>query len=180
MQRPIQLLSGTGKVISGILCLMRNRHLQDYETVWQDVLLATGQPDRDWGWDYKLRRGERNASDEAYAIEVDNLTQGLMLIETQRHRSQLPQRYPLVYVEALVTAPWNRRRLEKPPYLRGVGRTLLLFARQRSLELGFGGRVGLHALPGSEAFYHRNQMLEYDADPEKEDWVSFEYGIIQR
>jgi hypothetical protein len=66
---------------------MRNRHLQDYETVWQDVLLATGQPDRDWSWDYKLRRGERNASDEAYAIEVDNLTQGLMLIETQRHRS---------------------------------------------------------------------------------------------
>ena len=27
-----------------------------------------------------------------------------------------------------------------------MGRSLLLFARQRSLELGYGGRLGLHAL----------------------------------
>lgn len=31
-----------------------------------------------------------------------------------------------------------------------MGLTLLLFARQRSLELGYGGRVGLHALPECE------------------------------
>jgi len=179
MQRPVQLLSGAGEIVSGILCAMRDRHLQDYETVWQDVLLATEQPDRYWSWDYKFRRGERDVSCEAYAIEVDSLAQGLMLIETQWHRSHLPQRYPLVYVEALAAAPWNRRQLEDPPYLRGVGGTLLLFARQRSLELGFGGRVGLHALPGSEAFYHRKQMPEYDADPEKEGLVYFEYGITR-
>jgi hypothetical protein len=37
--------------------------------------------------------------------------------------------------------------IEQPPWLKRVGTLLLLFARQRSLELGYGGRVGLHSLP---------------------------------
>lgn len=180
MQQLIQLLSGTGESVTGLLCQMSARHLEDHETVWQEILLATEQSDGYWSWDYKLRRGEQDTRYEAYAIEVEELTQGLMLIETQWHRSQLLQRYPLVYVEALATAPWNRSLLEDPPYLRGVGRTLLLFARQRSLELGYGGRVGLHALPGSEEFYRRNGMPEYDTDPDKEDLVYFEYDVLQR
>jgi hypothetical protein len=39
------------------------------------------------------------------------------LLETLWHRSWLPQRFPLVYVEYLASAPWNRRSLEDPPYL---------------------------------------------------------------
>ncbi len=57
---------------------------------------------------------------------------------------------------------------------------LLLFARQRSLELGYGGRLGLHALPESEAFYRLLQMPDYGADPEKEDLVYFEYSAIRQ
>jgi hypothetical protein len=180
MQRSIQLLSGKEEIVTGQLCSMSDRHLEDFETVWKGILTATGQPDCYWSWDYKLRQGNQDARYEAYAIEVDSLTQGLMFLETQWHRSQLPQRAPLIYVEALAVAPWNRRMLEDPPYLRGVGRTLLLFARQRSLEVGYGGRVGLHALPGSEGFYRRNQMSEYDMDPDKEDLIYFEYGLIRR
>lgn len=178
MQRSIQLLSGTGEIVTGLLCSMSGRHLEDFETVWKGILRATAQPDGYWSWDYKLRQSNQDARYEAYAIEVDSLTQGLMFLETQWHRAQLPQRYPLVYVEALAAAPWNRRRLEDSPYLQGVGRTLLLFARQRSLELGYGGRVGLHALPDSEGFYHRNQMPDYDADPDKEGLIYFEYGVL--
>lgn len=178
MQRSIQLLSGTGEIVTGLICPMSDRHWEDFETLWRGILIATDQPDRGWIWDYKLRQGNQEDRYETYALEVDNLTQGLMFLETQWHRSQLPQRYPLVYVEALAAAPWNRRWLENPPYLRGVGRTLLLWARQRSLELGYGGRVGLHALPGSEGFYRHHQMPEYDADPDKEGLIYFEYGAI--
>jgi hypothetical protein len=138
---------------------MRDRHLEDFETIWKGILRATEQPDKGWNWDYKLRQGNQEARYESYAIEVDSLTQGLIFLETQWHRSQLPQRYPLVYVEALAVAPWNRRRLEDPPYLRGVG---------------------LHALPESEEFYRRNQMPEYDPDPDKEGLVYFEYGLLRR
>ncbi len=159
---------------------MSDRHLEDFETIWQGILSATDQPDRDWRWDYKGRQADRDARYETYAIEVEEMTQGLMFLETLWHRSQLPQRHRLVYVEALAAAPWNRQLLEDPPYFRGIGRTLLLFARQRSLELNYGGRIGLHALPGSEGFYRRNQMPEYEADPHKEGLVYFEYGILQR
>lgn len=179
MQQQIQLLSGAGEPITGLLCEMDDDHLDDYESIWKGILLATEQPDRYWMWDYKLRQSSRDRRFESYAIEVDRLTQGLIFIETQWHRAQYPPRYPLVYIEAIAVAPWNRRRLEDPPYLRGVGRALLLFARQRSLDLGYDGRVGLHSLPDSEEFYRRNQMLEYGADPEKERLVYFEYRSIQ-
>lgn len=68
--------------------------------------------------------------------------------------------------------------MEDPPYFRGVGRALLMFARQRSLELGYSGRVGLHALPGSETFYRRQGMLDLKADPGKDGLVYFEYNAL--
>ena len=99
--------------------------------------------------------------------------------KTQWHRSLgYRKRFPLVYVEYLASAPWNRRLLEDPPYLIGVGRALVLFARQRSVELGYGGRVGLHALPGAEAFYRRYSMPDYGSDPDKEGLVYFEYAAL--
>lgn len=57
--------------------------------------------------------------------------------------------------------------VDDPPYLVGVSRAALLLARQRSVELGYGGRVGLHSLPESEAFYQRNNMPDYGPDPDK-------------
>jgi hypothetical protein len=175
MQQPIPLLSGNREPIEGLLCTMEEKHLEDYETIWKGILLETEQPDRYWMWDYKLRQSNRDQRFEAYAVEVDDLTQGLMLLETQWHRSHPPLRHRLVYIEAIASAPWNRRSLEDPPYIRGVGRALLLFARQRSVALGYGGRVGLHALPGVEGFYRQNQMPEYEPDLEKEGLVYFEY-----
>ena len=55
--------------------------------------------------------------------------------------------------------------------------TTALF-RQRSVDLGYGGRVGLHSLPEAEGFYQRQKMLEHGPDPEKDDLVYFEYNAI--
>ena len=99
-------------------------------------------------------------------------------METQWHRSHLPERWPLVYVEAIASAPWNRIEIERPPWLRGIGRRLLAFSRVRSAELGYGGRVGLHSLSGAEGFYQQLLMPDYGADPEKDGLVYFEYGVI--
>jgi hypothetical protein len=57
--------------------------------------------------------------------------------------------------------------------LNVAARQHLLEASQKSvfavcevaqLKLGYGSRVGLHALPESEEFYRHNQMPEYDPD----------------
>ncbi|MBE7383833.1 MAG: hypothetical protein F6J95_020760 [Leptolyngbya sp. SIO1E4] len=143
------------------------------------MLIELEQPDARWMWDYKLSQAQQESRYEAYALEIESFTHGLLFLETQWRRSHLPQRYPLVYVEALASAPWNRSVLEQPPFLKGVGRTLLLFARRRSVELGYGGRVGLHSLPEAEGFYRCLQVPDYGADPEKEGLVYFEYGAIQ-
>lgn len=60
---------------------MDDDHLDDYESIWKGILLATEQPDRYWMWDYKLRQSSRDRWYESYAIEVDRLTQGLIFIE---------------------------------------------------------------------------------------------------
>jgi hypothetical protein len=180
MQQTIQLVSGIGGMVDALLCSMKASHLDDYHEVWQRILVEADQPDQGWPWDYKFRQAQQDERFEAYAIEVDDFTQGLLLFEPQWHRSGLPQRYPLVYVQAIASAPWNRISIEDPPYFLGVGRALLLFARKRSAQLGYQGRVGLHALPGSEGFYHRNAMPDYGPDPEKEGLIYFEYGAMQR
>ncbi|WP_242024336.1 hypothetical protein [Trichocoleus sp. FACHB-591] len=100
-----------------------------------------------------------------------------MWLEIQHHRSQWAVGQRLVYIEALASAPWNRRLINPDPWLRGVGSVLLQFSRKRSLDLGYQGRLGLHALQGSEAFYESRNMLNlgYDADREM---VYFEYGVL--
>lgn len=166
------------------------------KTIWQGILAAAEQPDEGWDWDYKRRLAASDPRFEAYALEIDKLAQGVVLLETQWHRSQVDEQFSagqamrfstgeaspsrLVYIDYLASAPWNRKRIEDPPYFVGVGRALLIFARKRSMALGYSGRVGLHSLPGAEAFYHRQNMPDYGADPDKEGLVYFEYGTLQQ
>ena len=176
MQASIQLATGAGRIVDGRLCSMTTRHLSDYQQLWQPMLIEAALPDRGWPWEYKLRQAQQEERFEAYAIEAAGFTQGMLYLETQWHRSGTPQRDRLVYVQAIASAPWNRVEIEDPPFFAGIGRALLLFARQRSKQIGYHGRVGLHALPGSEGFYHRNAMPDYGPDLEKEGLIYFEYG----
>lgn len=180
MQLPIQVETGSGAFVPGLIRTMSPEHLAQIETIWKGMLLALQEPDKAWNWDYKLRLATNEDRFEAYVVEVDEITQGVMLIETQWHRSQIDSssRPRLVYVEYLSTAPWNRRFIEDPPDFMGIGRALMAFSRRRSAELGYDGRVGLHALPIAEGFYHQLQMPDYGPDPDKDGLVYFEYSHL--
>ncbi|MEM6866829.1 MAG: hypothetical protein AAF528_00395 [Cyanobacteria bacterium P01_C01_bin.121] len=179
MNRTVRLPKPPDEIVTALVCALTPEHVQQIDSVWTDILRETGQPDADWNWSYKLRLSFNEERYEAYGIEQDEILHGVILLETQWHRSWFSERYPLVYVEYLSSAPWNRRPIEDPPYLRQVGRALLTVARQRSVELGYDGRVGLHALPGTEGFYDHLNMLDNGPDPEKEDLVYFEYAALQ-
>jgi hypothetical protein len=60
---------------------------------------------------------------------------------------------PLVYVDYLETAPWNRPSPFPGPMVAGVGSVLIAAAINRSIDEEFEGRIGLHSLPQSEEFY---------------------------
>jgi len=52
---------------------------------------------------------------ESYAVECEGMTQGLMLIDTRFHRSQIESSRRMVYISFLATAPWNRSLIQTPP-----------------------------------------------------------------
>ena len=58
----------------------------------------------------------------------------------------------LIYVDYLMSAPWNRPVTPRPRF-RGVGQRFIRAAIEQSQELGFEGRIALHSLPEAEAFY---------------------------
>ncbi|BAZ18265.1 hypothetical protein NIES4071_101500 (plasmid) [Calothrix sp. NIES-4071] len=96
------------------------------------------------------------------------------MIEVEMHGSQITRGKRLVYIDGIASAPANRIKIQNPPKYRGVGSALLMFARRRSLELGYEGRVGLHALPDSEKFYDDQEMLDLGKDSDYDDLTYFE------
>lgn len=85
----------------------------------------------------------------------------------------------IVYVDYIESAPWNRRYWRPTRRFRGFGSVLLQAAVQQSIELGFDGRVGLHSLPDSEAFYRRLDITEFWRDPDYQCLTYFEMTSTQ-
>ncbi|NJR51104.1 MAG: GNAT family N-acetyltransferase [Leptolyngbyaceae cyanobacterium CSU_1_3] len=177
MRQRAELLHSNDQLVEVFICDMEERHLSDFNTIWRSMLEALDADDAFWDWARKKRLALSDERYEAYAIEFEDLTQGLMWLETQWHRSQWVSGQPLVYVAALASTPWNRRLVNPAPWLQGTGTLLLQFARKRSVDLGYGGRLGLHALPGSESFYESKNMLDLGYDPDAE-MTYFEYGLV--
>ena len=156
MNRTIQLLQVQDQqVVDAILTEVTDQHLEDARTLWEPILEGSSQDDEYWNWVGKSRRSKFLPGDELYAIECEGITQGLIMLDVLKKRclieSQLRRR--LVYISALATAPWNRPAITNPPTYKGVGGNLVDFAIARSHELGYQGRIGLHALPGALGFY---------------------------
>jgi hypothetical protein len=175
-QQIIQLERGVNGVeVEAILVSLTDKNLIDVERYWQPHLEETSEADQFWDWEQKHRIYTRNAQYESYAIECEGMTQGLMLVAIRGYRSWIESQRRLVYVHSIATAPWNRTQLQNPVEYRLVGTTLLEFARFRSYELGYGGLVGLHALPGAEGFYRKLQFMDCGVDEEKENLAYFEW-----
>lgn len=181
MPLKIQLIKGIDNLpIEGIVVELSQKHIDDFVNLWSRQLLEYEAEDKEWDWLFKLNFIKRNSEFEGYALEAEGSTQGLMKIETQRHSSHEVSGQKLVYVEFLASAPWNRKVIQRPPRFRGVGTNLLRYARLRSMELGYGGRVGLHSLPGSVRFYDSQLMNNFGTDEDKDNLIYFEYGLLRR
>ena len=172
--------------VEATLTALAQRHVDDFDNDWKAALVEMSQEDKFLDWAFKKRAALNYANYECYVTEAEERTQGLMMIETQWHYSVIAERQPLVYVEALAVAPWNRARLQPLPQFKRVGSELLNFSRLRSEALGYEGRVGLHSLPGAEGFYERRNMMrcEPEPDPFMDDDESplayFEYPPLRR
>ena len=162
----IPLVRGeTRKPVFAELGYLSDKNIEDFDQFWQPLLLEFDEPDAGLSWEFKQRRATERDNYECYAIEYDNLTQGLLMLETQNHWSQFDWGERLVYIEHIMTAPWNRANIQRPAELKGVGSALMAWARKRSQELGYRGRVGLESLPGAVRFYDGLGMMRLELEP---------------
>jgi len=158
-------LSGDG-VPATLVTQIGEQQISDWHDYWRPALEETlarlrviGVPrarwpqTAHWNWESKTKQVVGLLAFRGFAITSQGVTQGLMRVDLNHSARQATQiGKPLVYVEYLEVAPWNRAEFAKPRY-RGVGTALLTAAVDLSLEEGSHGRIGLHSLTQAESFY---------------------------
>jgi GNAT superfamily N-acetyltransferase len=116
-------------------------------------------------------------------IMCQNEWQGILLAKAAEYFTRTKKEgRELIYVEYLESAPWNweEPRIEQQARFRGVGVQLVEAAIEWSMQLGFRGRVGLHALEQAEDFYRRRcRMTDLGPDWEYKAMRYFEFTEAQ-
>ncbi len=190
-QAPVFIVDGlTAQPVEGTLFdKITEKHIQDTESLWAPWMataIASQSPprheeSRHWDWRKKMGNYGGQLGFPCFAIECCGETQGLMIVNTlESCRIEEQKGKPLVYVEYLATAPWNRQSLAPTPKYTAVDSVLIAVAIQLSLEQDFEGRVGLHSLPQSSGFYgDKCGMTSFGVDPHKSPLLYFEMTANQ-
>lgn len=196
--RAVELVRGVGGgvVAASLLDGMQPADLVLVEREWgperarlMAELLGQDVPRPEWPeslhWDWRRKAQElRLLAATGFGIRCEDRWQGVMLTKTAGHVTRLTEGRgkPLVYIDYLEAAPWNWRveAVGQVPPFRGVGSLLFHEAVVQSVEEGFHGRLGLHALPQAEGFYERVcGMSRVGADAAKQHLVYFEFSRDQ-
>ncbi len=162
--------------------------LDDWRTKWQPALAVAlqelagkGVPISQWpqswhwNWEQKSARVQGLLAYRGLCVVAQGETQGLAQIDlTKSCREPGQARRPLVYLDYLEVAPWNRHEIQQPTRFRGVGTALLSAAVQLSLDEGFKGRLGLHSLPQADDFYQGMGMTDLGPDSDYQGLRYFE------
>lgn len=195
-RQPVFLLEGaSGRAVEAWLVTpLSDKHVEDWQKRWRPShseslkrLVAAGVPignwpqHSHWSWEKKAEAIRGLLAYQGYAIECNDVTQGMMFVNLTR-TCRLPDQKgkPLVYVEFVEAAPWNRTQLGSVSEFRGVGSILIAAAVNLSDKEGFGGRVGLHSLPQADAFYRdKIGMTELGQDSDHHNLRYFEMTQAQ-
>ncbi|QWW71169.1 GNAT family N-acetyltransferase [Rhizobium sp. WYJ-E13] len=132
----------------------RIEHLRAQNRLNNESIGENELQDAHWRWSEKVEMSSNRLDRQSFAIVAEGATQGLMLVTTAGFAREPTQHgKPLVTIDLLATAPWNRRRFDPAPRFKGVGRIMMVAAISLSVQEEFSGRVGLHALPQADAWY---------------------------
>lgn len=139
-------------------------HLLLWSTTWAPEMkrhvaanpLSSSPEDSHWNWRLKSLASGGLLSRHSFALLCGGELQALMIAD-DLGSAKLPGQFglPLVHVEFIATAPWNRPAFQQPVRFKGCGRILLLAAIETSRTCGGKGRIGLHSLPAAEDFYEQ-------------------------
>jgi len=112
------------------------KNLEDFEATWKPAmadrmptpanqadLIAANIQDRHWDWRQKAQLTDKLLEYQSFAVEANEMTQGLMITSSISF-CRLPgqKAKPLIYVDFLAAAPWNRTNFTNTP--KGVSTSL--------------------------------------------------------
>mgnify|MGYP006955964068 FL=1 len=130
-----------------------------------------------WDWRKKHQLTEGLLAYQTLGVECEGEMQGLILLKTAGKMSRIANQKSngLVYVSFIETAPWNSPIIVPEPRYSQVGTVLLAAVIDISVDLGFKGRVGLHALPQAESWYATHcEMTNFGPDAAYQNLTYFE------
>ncbi|WP_297447188.1 hypothetical protein [Acidiferrobacter sp.] len=144
------------------------------DATFVEILGKLGIPDQHWNWRRKCGVAP-GANRKVYGLlNADHVEAAMMLLFGKSTRGT-PAGLPIVYVDYIAVAPWNRRAIQDPERFRKLGTVMLGTAVAVSRTLGLDGRCGLHSLQTSEGFYRRIGMKDLDIDPTYHNLRYFEF-----
>lgn len=141
----------------------------DWVTTWLPLMWNGERPlfkDAHWEWATYMALAVKDPGTLSVwklASEAGDL-EGLLFTRTGRTDSE---KRPIVYVDRVCKAPWNRPPASRYGY---VGSVLLAAAIVESRDRGYGGAIGLHAtpLPATLEFYRAIPMRAVPALDKRE------------
>lgn len=144
------------------------------DEVFRDILGKLGIPDRHWDWRRKCAVAP-GSNRKPYAILNRGHVEAVMMLLFGRNSRTGTTNPPLVYVDFVATAPWNRAAIQRPERFRGMGKMMLGTAVEVSRTHNLDGRCGLHSLVSAEGFYRRIGMKDFGIDPTYHGMTYFEF-----
>jgi hypothetical protein len=140
---------------------------------WHEVLGKLAVQDHHWEWRTKCSIAPGTNRRVFSLLNSDEVEAAMMVLSGERSRDPPPR--PMVYVDFVAVAPWNRKPFQDPQRFRGLGTVMLGAAVELSRKLGHDGRCGLHSLPQSEGFYRQIGMRDFGLDASKSSLRYFEF-----
>lgn len=146
------------------------------EESWQEKQGMFGAPDSHWDWEDK-KKSMLDSVHRMFALVDGDSVEALMRIDLSTpSRIQHSRFTPIVYVDYLAVAPWNRPAIQPRPRFKGLGKLFLGVAVSISTEEGMDGRCGLHSLKQSEGFYRHVGMEDLGIDAAAHGLRYFEFS----
>lgn len=140
---------------------------------WNEKESLHGIPDAHWDWPQKCAAAPATNRVVYGILNGDDVEAAMVL------KFGIPSRLdgsgaPLIYIDYVSTAPWNRPQIQAPQRFSGLGKVMFGSAVTISDARGLEGRCGLHSLAPAEGFYRRLGMSDLGPDPAKDNLRYFE------
>jgi hypothetical protein len=130
---------------------------------WLEIQGNLEVQDQHWQWRTKCSIAP-GTNRRVFSLLNTSAVEAAMLLLSGKTSRDPSVTLPILYVDYVAVAPWNRKSFQNPQRFRHLGTLMIGAAVELSRGLGLEGRCGLHSLPQSEGFYRRIGMRDYGHD----------------